>query len=104
MAGRTKTRSRAIADAIAATLTESSADFFAQFSADEADIRLIDPPTFGVVGPPGREQLDLPLRVFLAFVAGIGLAFLLDYLDRSVRDRSDVEALGLPVLTEIPRR
>ena len=39
-----------IADAVAATLTESSADFFAQFSAEEADIRLIDPPVIGAVG------------------------------------------------------
>ncbi len=95
---------RAISDAIAATLTQSSSQFFSQFSADEADIRLIDPPAFGVVGPPAREQLDLPLRVLLALAAGLGLAFLLDYLDRSVRERSEVEALGLRVLSEIPRR
>lgn len=94
----------AIANAIAATLTESSADFFSQFSADEADVRLIDPPVMGVVGRPAREQLDLPLRMLLAFLAGVGLAFLLDYLDRSVRGREDIEALGLPVLSEIPRR
>lgn len=94
----------AVANAIAATLTESSADFFSQFTAEEADIRLIDPPVVGVVGRSAREQLDLPLRVLLALAAGLALAFLLDYLDRSVRDRSDVEALGLTVLSEIPRR
>ena len=94
----------AIANAVAATLTESTSEFFAQFSADEADIRLIDPPTVSAVGRPAREQLDLPLRVLLALAAGVGLAFLLDYLDRAVRDRSDLEALGLPVLAEIPRR
>ena len=45
----------AIAEAIVATLTESSADFFSQFSADEADIRLIDPPAVGAVGRPARR-------------------------------------------------
>jgi capsular polysaccharide biosynthesis protein len=93
-----------IANAIAATLTEDSALFFSQFSAEEADIRQIDPPVISMIVRPAREQLDLPLRVLLALAAGIGLAFLLDYLDRSVRERSDVEALGLPVLSEIPRR
>jgi capsular polysaccharide biosynthesis protein len=95
---------RAIANAVAATLTQSSSDFFSQFSADEADIRQIDAPVVSAVGLPAREQLDLPLRVLLALAAGVGLAYLLDYLDRSVRDRSEVEALGLTVLSEIPRR
>ncbi len=94
----------AIANAVSVTLTESSAEFFGQFSADEADIRLIDPPVIAAVGRPAREQLDLPLRVLLALVAGAALAFLLDYLDRSVRDRTDIEKLGLPILAEIPRK
>ena len=94
---------RAIADAIAATLTESSAEFFGQFSAEEADIRLIDPAVISMVGRPAREQLDLPLRVLLALAAGVGLAFLLHYLDDSVQDRSDLEALGIAILGEIPR-
>lgn len=93
----------AIAEAIVATLTESSAEFFGQFSVDEADIRLIDPPVIGAVGRPAREQLDLPLRVLLALAAGIALAFLLHYLDDSVRDRSELEGMGLTVLGEIPR-
>lgn len=94
----------AIAEAVAATLTESSADFFGQFSADEADIRLIDPPAVTAVGRPAREQLDLPLRILLALLAGLALAFLLDYLDDSIRDRAEVERAGLPVLGEIPRQ
>lgn len=94
---------QAIAEAIVAVLTQNSAEFFGQFSASEADIRLIDPPAIGAVGRPAREQLDLPLRVLLALAAGIALAFLLDYLDDSVRDRTDLDRLGLDVLGEVPR-
>jgi capsular polysaccharide biosynthesis protein len=93
----------AVAGAIAETLTTGSAEFFGQFSADEADIRLIDPPTYGAVAPSARQRLDLPLRLLLAMVAGIGLAFLLEYLDDSVRGRADLEGLELPVLGEVPR-
>jgi capsular polysaccharide biosynthesis protein len=93
-----------IANAVAATLTESSAEFFAQFSADEADIRLIDPPVIGQVGRSARDQLDLPLRMLLGLAAGVALAFLLHYLDDAVLDRADVEKLGLAVLGEIPAR
>jgi len=39
----------------------------------------------------------------LALLAGIALAFIGDYLDTSVRDARDAEALGLRVVGEIPR-
>jgi capsular polysaccharide biosynthesis protein len=93
----------AIADAIVATMTESTPEFFGQFSAEEADIRIIDPPAVGVAGRPAREQLDLPLRVVLALLLGLAVVFLLDYLDDGLRDRRDVEQLGLTVLAEVPR-
>lgn len=95
---------RAIANAVVTTLTESSAAFFAQFSAAEADIRLIDAPSISRVGRPAREQLDIPLRLALALAAGIALAFLLAYLDDTVRERADLERLGLAIIGEIPGR
>jgi capsular polysaccharide biosynthesis protein len=39
-----------------------------------------------------------------ALAAGVALAFLLDYLDDSVRGARDLEALGLAVVGEIPGR
>ena len=38
----------------------------------------------------------------LALAAGIALAFLLDYLDDSVRSPRELEEMGLAVLGEIP--
>jgi capsular polysaccharide biosynthesis protein len=97
------TQLKAIAEAVAATVTEGSAEFFSQFSAEEADIRLIDPPVIAQAGRSAREQLDLPLRIALALVAGVALAFLLHYLDDYVRERSDLEKLDIVVLGEVPR-
>jgi capsular polysaccharide biosynthesis protein len=94
---------KAVAEAVAATVTEGSAEFFSQFSAEEADIRLIDPPVITQVGRSAREQLDLPLRIALALAAGAALAFLLHYLDDYVRERSDLEKLDIVVLGEVPR-
>jgi hypothetical protein len=51
-----------------------------------------------------RDRLELPIRLLIALVAGVALAFLWDYLDDSVRGRAEVEALGVPLLAEIPRR
>jgi capsular polysaccharide biosynthesis protein len=91
-----------IANATVKVLQEHSADFLGQLGTTDADIRLIDPPVVLPAGRSLKEKLDLPIRLFLALLAGVALAFLLDYLDDTVRDRAEVEALGLAVLGEIP--
>ena len=92
-----------IANAIAATLRDSAATFLPQISAENAAISVIDPPVLVPVGPGLRDRLELPLRVLLALVAALGIVFLLDYLDDSVRDASDVAGMGMTVLAEIPK-
>lgn len=93
---------RDIADAAVTVLRERNREFLAPLGAENADARLIDPPVVSRVGASLRQRLDLPLRLFLALVAGIALAFLLDYLDESVRDAAELEAIGLPVLARVP--
>jgi len=93
----------AMADAAAAELTENIGLYFQQMGTDGAGVTLIDGPNVGVVGPSVRSRLDLPLRLMLAFLVGLGLIFLLDYLDTSIRDPRDLEELGLPILGAIPR-
>jgi len=92
----------AIADATAKTLQEDAGSFFALSGSDRIELQLIDPPAVGPVSPGLTQRLQVPIRLFLALVAGLGLAFLLDYLDESVRGKQEVESLGIPVLGEIP--
>jgi polysaccharide biosynthesis transport protein len=55
----------------------------------------------GVVGPQRIRNIFVALLVSL--VAGIGLAFLLDYVDDSVRSSDDISRyVGLPTLAMIP--
>ena len=93
-----------IADAAAAELSENATFYFQQLGNDGAGITVIDPPIVGAVGGGVRDQVELPLRVALGFLVGVGIVFLLHYLDDSVRRRADVEALGMAVLGEIPPR
>ncbi|MCS7220170.1 MAG: hypothetical protein RML36_03645 [Anaerolineae bacterium] len=93
----------AIADAAAEVLSEEAGTFLPQTLADEVETRLVDRGAIVPVSPGLRERLDLPLRLFLGLMAGLALAFLLDYLDDSVRSRADLEALGIAVVGEIPR-
>jgi succinoglycan biosynthesis transport protein ExoP len=92
-----------IIQAAVKNLSENNPKYFAQLGSSPAMITIIDTPAVSRVGASLREQMDIPIRVALAFLAGIALAFILDYLDQSVRDARDVESLGIQVIGEIPK-
>lgn len=94
---------QAIAEAVGAAVQEVGPDYFPQLTGVQAKAVLIDGPGIGPVGRSLKDQLDLPLRLLVALIAGVALAFLWDYLDDTVRDRAEVEGLEVPVLGEIPR-
>ena len=51
-----------------------------------------------------RVPLNMAIGVLLGAVAGIGLAFFIEYLDTSVKTMDDVETmLGVPVLAIVPK-
>jgi len=93
-----------IADAVEATLTEDAHIFMPRLLADRGMVYLINRGGVAAIGPGLRDRLDLPLKLVLAFIAGVGLVFLLDYLDDRIRTREQLEAVGFNVLAEIPRK
>ena len=95
----------AVAEAITAELTGNGAAYFPQLEGVEPAVRPVDVPT-PVPLPPGlRAQLMGPtVKIGLALVVGVALALLWHYLDPTVHESAELEALGLVVLTEIPRR
>jgi capsular polysaccharide biosynthesis protein len=101
---RERDQAQAIAEAVGVVVKDGGADYFPQLLGIEAEAVLIDGPGIGQVGRSLKDKLDLPIRLFVALVAGVALAFLWDYLDDTVRDRGEVEALGAPVLGEIPTK
>lgn len=94
----------AIAQAAADELIENAATYFRQLGTDGASIALLDGPSVGEVGPSLRNRLEFPLRILLGLLVGIGLIFLFEYLDTSIRGRQDLEELGFTILAEIPRK
>lgn len=91
-----------ISAAVAAVLEHRIATFFALSESDQIELRMIDPPAVGLVPPSLTQRLQAPVRIVLALLAGVALTFLLDYLDETVRDRREIEEMGVPVLGEIP--
>lgn len=93
----------AIFDAITKVLQRDNATVFPQLGGLAAVVQPLDPPGVVPVAPSLRARLDLPLKVAVGLALGIGLALLAHYLDPFVRDRRDLDRLGLPVAGEIPR-
>lgn len=91
-----------ISQGIAQVLKQHANTYFQQLGTDTAVISLIDPPAVSAVGPSLRQKLDLPLRVLLGLILGVGLTFFLDYIDPTIRNRHDARELGLSLLGEIP--
>jgi capsular polysaccharide biosynthesis protein len=94
----------AILNATVEVLQRDAPAFFGRLGALEPTVRLFDGPRVDPVLPGLSQQLDLPVRLLLALVAGVALCFLLDYLDDSVRGRLELEAMGIRVLAEVPGR
>jgi capsular polysaccharide biosynthesis protein len=93
-----------IAEAAITVLREQNQVYFPQFGAQKAVITPLDDVIIVPTAPPITSRLSPLVRVLVGLAAGLALAFLAEYLDPTIRNRRDVEALfDLPVLSEIPR-
>jgi capsular polysaccharide biosynthesis protein len=92
-----------IANAAIYVMQNRSAAYFPQVSASDLNVVALDTPGIAPVPPSLTARLNPLIRLALGIAAGIGLAFLIEYLDPSLHDRTDVESLGFPVLAEIPK-
>lgn len=65
-------------------------------------VRIIDPalPDYTPIRP--KKKMNLMLGLIIGFGLGLGITFLLDYFDNSVRSAEDVERLGISILGSIP--
>jgi capsular polysaccharide biosynthesis protein len=93
----------AIAEAATVVLQTQSEDYFPQLAGSPLEVAALDDPMIGAVPPPLTARLNPVIRFGLGLGAGFALALLVDYLDRTVRTRSELEAMGLPVLAAIPK-
>jgi capsular polysaccharide biosynthesis protein len=94
---------KAIVEAAVEVLKNRSAAYFPQLGGQSARITILDVPAIAAAPPPITNRLGPVIRLVLGLIAGLGLAFLAEYLDPTVRRREQVEALGLPLIGSVPR-
>ncbi len=78
-------------------------DYFPQLGGQPAQVTVLDVPVINAAPPPLTNRFAPLIRLAVGLFAGVGLAFLAEYLDPTVRRREQVEALGLPVIATLPR-
>jgi capsular polysaccharide biosynthesis protein len=95
-----------IADSISRILKDPNhlGQYLAALTAYNTHMEVVTPPeTHRNNTIPGLIS-EIGLRTLIGLLLGLGLAFLVDYIDPSVRSRQEAEAMLLvPVLGEIPR-
>jgi capsular polysaccharide biosynthesis protein len=92
-----------LAPAAIDVLKEQNRVYFPQFGSQRAEIGVLDAINVTPVSTPITQRLGGLARVLIGLLIGVALAFLAEYLDPTIRDWRDAEALGLPILAEIPR-
>lgn len=92
-----------LVEAAVEVLRTRNGAYFPQVGSAPADVTLLDDPVIVPAPPPLTNRFAPLLRVGIALFAGVGLAFLAHYLDPTLRQRDDLEALGVPVVGTLPR-
>jgi len=93
-----------LTEAISAEIVENGVAYFPQMQGIGTVARQVDAPVPIALPPSLKAQLLGPgLRLMLAAMVGLGLVFLVHYLDPMAREYTDVERLGISVLVSIPK-
>ncbi|MCO6401514.1 MAG: polysaccharide biosynthesis tyrosine autokinase [Verrucomicrobia bacterium] len=94
---------RQLLDALRARVTQEGIELEVPRTPVEIVEPAVEPSERRFVSP--RIALNIVLSLLIGCVAGVGLAFFIEYLDTSVKTVDDVERnLGLPVLGVIPQK
>ena len=66
------------------------------------NIKILDKAIVPLFPIKPKKKMNLMLGALIGLGLGIGLTFLLEYFDNSIKDPEELERLGLPILATIP--
>ncbi|MGB1253503.1 MAG: hypothetical protein ACPG8W_23025 [Candidatus Promineifilaceae bacterium] len=92
----------AIANTATSVLKADNASAVPHLGNTKAKIEAIDVGVVETLSAGLGAYLDIPLRIFVAGAAGLGLALCMEYVDPKIRYREQFMAIGIPLIGEIP--
>ena len=90
------------ADAAQTVLTTQTGTYFPQLGGQPAQVTLLDRPEINAAPAPITSRLGPLIQLAVALLGGIGLAFLVEYLDPFIYRRDQLDALDLRVVAVVP--
>lgn len=92
-----------IVDAAMIALTSRSQVYFPQLGGDSAQVTILDQATVTAAPTPLTNRLSPLIRLGIAVLIGLALAFFAEYADQTIYHQDDLRRLGIPLLGSVPR-
>ncbi|MBN1465329.1 polysaccharide biosynthesis tyrosine autokinase [candidate division KSB1 bacterium] len=97
-----RTRSAQVAEKLYILLQEKYQESRITEVGQMGNVRIIDPAKEDEEPISPKKKLNLFLGIIIGLGLGVAIAFVMDYVDDSVRTMEDLDALHLPLLATIP--
>lgn len=94
----------AIASAAITILSTRNQDYFPHLGGEAAVVTLVDAPVVVPQQPSLPNRFAPLIQLGVALLGGIVLAVIAEYMDPMLHDQDELKALGLRVLSTVPRR
>ena len=94
---------RAIVDAALIVLSGRSQRYFPQLGGESAHVTILDPAKVVTASPALSARLAPLIRLGVALLIGLALAFAAEYVDQTIRHADDLRRMGVTLVGSIPR-
>lgn len=92
-----------LSNTVISVLVNRNQAYFPQLGGDPAQVTILEQPTINAAPPPLTNRFAPLIRIGVALIAGLFLAFAVEYFDPTVHHRDELEKLGLPIIASIPK-
>ena len=94
----------AIAAAALQVLSGRSQRYLPQLGGSAAQVTILEQPVIAASPPALPSRLAPLIRMGVALLIGLALAFAVEYIDPTIHHQDDLRRMGMPLLGSIPKR